>query len=85
MKTESRKKLVDHISRLEGQLARVKTELLSEKPSCEQASDTLLSASRSFAGLRLSFIETFLETYGSKIHDKTNESAYKKLLSIIKG
>jgi len=85
MKSESQKKLVDHISRLEGQLARVKTELLSENTDCGQASDTLLSAARSFAGLRLSFIEAFLTTYGSKIHDKANEDNYKKLLAIIKG
>ena len=85
LKSESQKKLVDHISRLEGQLARVKTELLGENPDCGKASDTLLSASRSFAGLRLSFIESFLTTYGSKIHDAANEGDYKKLLAIIKG
>ncbi len=85
MEHDIQTKLINHISRLEGQLSRVKKELQTATPDCVQASDTLLSASRSFAGLRMSFIEAFLDTYGNKIHTKENQNAYKKLLMLIKG
>jgi len=85
METDIQTKLINHISRLEGQLSRVKKELQTGAPDCVQASDTLLSASRSFAGLRMAFIEAFLDTYGNSIHTTKNQTAYKKLLTLIKG
>jgi len=85
METDVQTKLINHISRLEGQLSRVKRELQNSAPDCAQASDTLLSASRSFAGLRVSFIDAFLNTYGAAIHKESNQKEYKKLLALIKG
>ena len=83
METE-RKEIINHISRLEGQLASVKAELLLEKPDCEKASKTLHSAARSFAGLREQFVETFLYTHfidQSKIKDR---ALFAQLISLIK-
>lgn len=83
METE-RKKIINHISRLEGQLASVKAELLLGKPDCEKASKTLHSAARSFAGLREQFVETFLYKYfidQSKIKDRT---LFTQLIALIK-
>lgn len=81
---EERKQIINHISRLEGQLASVKAELMNEKPDCEKASKTLYSAARSFAGLREQFIETFLLTYF--IHKKTirDRSLFEQLIALIK-
>ncbi|MCA9360736.1 metal-sensing transcriptional repressor [Candidatus Nomurabacteria bacterium] len=79
-----RKQIVNHISRLEGQLSSVKAELMLEKPDCEKASKTLQSASRSFAGLREQFVETFLTTHfidKSKIKDRT---MFESLIALIK-
>ncbi len=76
------KKIIDHISRLEGQLASVKKELQTEKIDCSKASRVILAASRSFATLRVNFINNFLtEKYGLN----TAETELKDLLSIIKG
>lgn len=83
MKTE-RTEIINHISRLEGQLASVKCELLLDNPDCEQASRTLHSASRSFAGLREQFVETFLLTH---FIDKTkikNQALFAQLIALIK-
>ncbi len=78
------KKLVDHISRLEGQLAAVKKELAQSSPDCDKASKTLLSASRSFATLREQFVSCFLDSY---FESKTNkkEKALTSLLTLIRG
>ncbi|MBP7134362.1 hypothetical protein KBA73_04055 [Patescibacteria group bacterium] len=55
------KPLIDHISRLEGQLASVKKELQLESPDCLKAGTTLRAASRSFASLKYAFVTCFLE------------------------
>lgn len=79
---EKTKKLIHHISRLEGQLASVKTEISSDNPDCEKAARTLKAASRSFSALRMSFVTCFLETkYISKKH--TVDSTYDALLQVI--
>jgi DNA-binding FrmR family transcriptional regulator len=78
-------KLIHHISRIEGQLASIKKELQQPSPNCIQASQTLYSAARSFAGFRQAFIATFLERYG--IFDMSNDDAtdaYSELLKLIK-
>lgn len=78
--------MIHHISRLEGQLASVKRELGKDTPDCDTASKTLLSAARSFAGLREQFVECFLDTHfvdPKKVKGKTR--SYETLLSIIKG
>lgn len=81
---ENKKKVIDHISRLEGQLASVKTELLLEKPDCAKASTTLQSAARSFAGLREQFVETFLLTHFIDKKSIKNEKLFHELLALIK-
>ncbi len=78
--------MVRHISRLEGQLASVKAELMRETPDCEKASKTLLSASRSFAGLREQFVESFLTTHFIDLKKTSKDSgAFENLLTLIKG
>lgn len=81
---ESRKKIIDHISRLEGQLASVKSELLRDVPDCERASRTLQSAARSFAGLREQFVETFLRTHVLHARPIKDEHLFNALISLIK-
>ncbi|HEX4799013.1 MAG TPA: metal-sensing transcriptional repressor [Candidatus Paceibacterota bacterium] len=81
---ESRKKIIDHISRLEGQLASVKSELGREDPDCARASATLQSAARSFAGLREQFVETFLRTHILSTRGVKDESLFSALLGLIK-
>lgn len=79
------KKLIDHISRLEGQLGAIKKELMSENPDCLKVSQTLHSASRSFAGLREQCMENFLLTHfvdGAKIK---NKALFEQLLTLTKG
>lgn len=74
--------LIHHISRLEGQLASIKKELLSDTPNCEKAAATLKASSRSFATLRMAFVSCFLETkYLGKKHEA--DSTYKALLQVI--
>lgn len=85
MKRDSPKHIIDHLSRLEGQLASVRREISKEQPDCIKASSTLLSASRSFAGLRQKFTETFLLKHfisPIKVRDK---QMFEQLLSLIKG
>lgn len=78
--------MVNHISRLEGQLAAVKAELAKPDPDCEKASKTLLSASRSFAGLREQFVESFLTTHFVDARKRAaHESSFTTLLMLIKG
>ncbi len=55
------KPLIDHISRLEGQLASIKRELQVASPDCLKAGATLRAASRSFASLKYAFVSCFLE------------------------
>jgi DNA-binding FrmR family transcriptional regulator len=83
MNTE-RKMIIDHISRLEGQLASVKAELAVEEPDCEKASQTLHSAARSFAGLREQFVETFLLTHFIDQKKIVNEKLFTQLIALIK-
>ena len=80
---EQRKNIINHIKRLEGQLASVRSELSAEAPDCEKASATMLSASRSFAGLRQKFVELFLQKYF--IDTVKDKNMFDKLLSIIRG
>ena len=76
--------LINHISRLEGQLASVKQELAKRNPDCLKASATLHAASRSFASLRESFIECFLAKHFVSPRSRTaRESEYLSLLKII--
>jgi DNA-binding FrmR family transcriptional regulator len=78
--------LITHINKIEGQLASIKRELESEDPDCIQASRTLYSLSRSFAGLRLTFIETFISNYTTfKKGTKDTSAEIQELLKLIKG
>lgn len=82
--SSQQKRIIDHISRLEGQLASVKLELGKENPDCGRAAQTLQSAARSFAGLREQFVESFLLSHfinESKLKDKT---LFAQLLALIK-
>lgn len=79
---EKRKKLIHHISRLEGQLASVKRQLQEEVPDCEKAALTLKAASRSFSTLRMSFVSCFLEEkYLPK--KEISDETYSSLLQVI--
>lgn len=83
--TNNKKQIIDHISRLEGQLASVKKELQKEEVDCLQASTVLLSASRSFAGLRQKFTESFLLKHFVKDVSKKDQEMFNKLTALIKG
>ncbi len=61
MPTRDCKPLIDHISRLEGQLASIKKELQAESPDCLKAGTTLRAASRSFGSLKHAFVSSFLQ------------------------
>jgi DNA-binding FrmR family transcriptional regulator len=76
------KKLIDHISRLEGQLASIKKELATTEPDCEKTALTLKAASRSFSTLRMSFVSCFLEhTYLTK--QQGTDKTYQALMHVI--
>jgi DNA-binding FrmR family transcriptional regulator len=82
---EAQRKIINHVSRLEGQLASIKSELQKDQPDCIKASKTLLSTARSFAGLREVFVETLLLEHvidESKLRDRT---MFRELLALIKG
>ena len=84
MKNEQeRKALVHRISRLEGQLASVKAELIKGTPDCARASRTLTAASRSFASLRHAFVQCFLED--RYIASRPRGGEYEALLGVING
>lgn len=86
MKTDTRKQqVIDHVSRLEGQLASIKSELTKEHPDCAKASKTLLSSARSFAGLREKFVATFLLEHVIDERKIKNREMFKELLTLIKG
>lgn len=79
------KQLINHINRIEGQLNSIKKELEQTEPDCIKASQTLYSLSRSFAGLRQQFIETFLQKYMTPKKTKQGETeALAELLKLIK-
>lgn len=61
MPNQDYKPLIDHISRLEGQLASIKKELQMASPDCLKAGTTLRAASRSFASLKYAFVSCFLQ------------------------
>jgi len=82
---ENKKKIINHISRLEGQLASVKKQLLEKEPDCAVASKTLLSASRSFAGLRENFVEAFLRRHFVSVRSEKDKATFNELLTLIKG
>lgn len=81
------KPLIDHISRLEGQLASIKKELQSQSPDCVKAGTTLRAASRSFASLKHAYVSCFLEKkfltgkQASAVHDSPE---YRALLDLIR-
>ena len=85
MKKTSPHSVVDHVSRLEGQLASIKKELMTEAPDCAKVSQTLLSASRSFAGLREQCIENFLLHHFVEKKKNHDEVLFKQLLAVVKG
>jgi len=82
---DTKKQIIDHISRLEGQLASVKNELQQDTVDCAKASTTLLSASRSFAGLRQKFTESFLMKYFVPNVAPKDQELFDKLTALIKG
>jgi DNA-binding FrmR family transcriptional regulator len=82
---DNKKQIIDHLSRLEGQLASVKNEISKDKVDCIKASTTLLSASRSFAGLRQKFTESFLMKHFVPNIDKKDQELFEKLTALIKG
>jgi DNA-binding FrmR family transcriptional regulator len=82
---EDCKKIIDHISRLEGQLAMVKAELKKSEPDCDKASDTLFSASRSFASLRQKFTDVFLKRHFISSVSLEDQARYEKLMALMKG
>jgi DNA-binding FrmR family transcriptional regulator len=71
--------LVNHISRLEGQLASIKKDLLKRPVDCTKAATTLRAASRSFSSLRQAFITCFL----SRELTRAKSSELDTLLSLI--
>lgn len=77
--------IINHISRLEGQLASVKNILAESDPDCIKASKTLLSASRSFAGLREKFVDAFLQKYFVRVKGEQEALMFNELLTLIKG
>ena len=83
--TKEQKAIIDHISRLEGQLLAVKKELLLPEPNCIRASETLLSASRSFAGRRQKFTESFLLRHFASPTTSKEKEMFSKLIALIKG
>lgn len=74
--------LIHHISRLEGQLASIKRELARDTPDCKKAALTLKASARSFASLRLSFVDCFLEEKFIRKNQK-DQSTYDALLQVI--
>lgn len=81
------KPLVDHISRLEGQLASIKRELQSEAPDCLKASMTLGAASRSFASLKQVFFACFLKKKflsAKRVSAVDDSPEYQSLLNLIR-
>lgn len=81
----NKKNIVNHISRLEGQLASIKRELQKEPVDCARASTTLLSAARSFAGLRQKFTEAFLMQHFIPHVAKNDKELFEKLTALIRG
>lgn len=77
-----KQKLINHISRLEGQLTSIKKELAEAEPDCEKAALTMKAASRSFSSLRMAFVSCFLEhKYLSRKHN--SDTTYDALLQVI--
>ncbi len=87
MTNHAYKLLIDHISRLEGQLASIKKELQQESPDCLKAGTTLRAASRSLASLKYAFVSCFLpkkfftKQQTASLKDSTE---YKALLDLIR-
>ncbi len=78
----NKQKLINHISRLEGQLASIKKELTVAEPNCVKAAHTLKAASRSFSSLRMAFVSCFLEyKYIAKKQD--SDATYDALIQVI--
>lgn len=81
------KPLIDHLSRLEGQLASIKKELQLTSPDCLKAGTTLRAASRSFASFKHAFVSCFLEKKffsGKQLAALHDSSEYNALLDLIR-
>ncbi len=80
---DTKKNLIKHVSKLQGQLDAVKRELEKDTPDCEKASTTLYAASRSFASVRVLFVKCFLSKEFLK--NSRDEDKLDHLLTLIKG
>lgn len=84
------KHLIDHMSRLEGQLASIKRELQHTQPNCTKAATTLRAASRSFDSFKRSFVDCFLQNTFPSIRRATSHpsthahKAYDILIDLIR-
>lgn len=75
--------LIRHISRIEGQLASVRRELMKEEPDCARASATIAAASRSFASARRAFVECFLGSEYLGAVPKKLQAKYDALMRVV--
>jgi DNA-binding FrmR family transcriptional regulator len=81
---KTRVALVNHISRIEGQLAAIKRELSKASPDCEKASNMVCASSRSFASLRRGFVQCFLEENNFiKNVAGAHRTTYESLLRVV--
>lgn len=85
--TNKKKEIIKHINRLQGQIDAVKKELEENPNDCIKSAEILYAASRSFASLRLLFVNCFLEEDFLKFSKKNinNNLKLKKLLTLTKG
>jgi DNA-binding FrmR family transcriptional regulator len=74
--------IIKHISRLEGQLAATKRELMQQSIDCKKAAETLRAASRSFSSLKASFVLCFLS---EKLVGKKEDPDMPALINLING
>lgn len=81
------KPLIDHLSRLEGQLASIRKELQSTEPDCVRMSTTLRAASRSFGSLKHAFVSCFLATKiltPKQAASANSSDTYQSLLDLLR-
>jgi DNA-binding FrmR family transcriptional regulator len=77
--------LISHISRLQGQLEKLKSELESNA-SCDKITHLALSASKSFDSLRASILEQFVQDHllSGKSPDIEEWKHFQQLLKLVK-
>ncbi len=83
----SHKPLIDHLSRLEGQLASIKKELQSGDPDCVRMGTTLRAASRSFGSFKYAFVRCFLATKiltPKQAASASSSDTYQALLDLLR-